>query len=355
MTSARVGNPYRFSAFYAVEIPAHGASLGHVPITDLNPGRSAVRKQEQRTEATARRAIGYAYPENRRYRERFSAERVKARLKEEFGGRHLRLRGHGKALCHLMSGILALCLSQLLRLPIWVRTGSLPIPPPPGAPKRETWLAHARPPKTSPKQYPTPLARHSQGETYGLSTRQSLPIAPGAVHCGGSGSRSGRVLQVSPKTNSSDVYKALRKGRIEVPPAGPDPACRSGGPAGRASTSDPGTRTPSCSRTLRSAASALNARAGLAIMALRPTVARRAYRSSPANPTRSSSGLANRRETPMARNCNLVPPPRPAIRPLAPAPADVPPGCPPGLRARRPSATGQGAPANSPCTSGASE
>ena len=46
----------------------------------------------------------------------------------------------------------------------------------------------------------------------------------------------------------------------------------------------PGTRIPSCSRTLRSAASALNARAGLAIMAPGATVARRAYRSRPREP-----------------------------------------------------------------------
>ena len=41
---------------------------------------------------------------------------MNARLKDEFGGRHLRVRGHGKAYCHLMFGILALSVSQLLRL-----------------------------------------------------------------------------------------------------------------------------------------------------------------------------------------------------------------------------------------------
>ena len=120
MTAARVDNLYDLmdSAYDAVDIRAHSASLGHVPIIDNNPRRSAERKQELRREATARRAIGYQYPESRRYRERSTAERVNARLKDEFGGRHLRVRGHGKAYCHLMFGILALSVSQLLRLQI---------------------------------------------------------------------------------------------------------------------------------------------------------------------------------------------------------------------------------------------
>ena len=104
------------SAYDAAEIRAHSASLGHVPIIDSNPRRSAERKQESRREAAARRAIGYEYPESRRYHERSTAERVNARLKDEFGGRHLRVRGHAKAYCHLMFGILALTVDQLVRL-----------------------------------------------------------------------------------------------------------------------------------------------------------------------------------------------------------------------------------------------
>ena len=41
-----------------------------------------------------------------------TVERVYARLKDEFGGRHVRVRGHAKVLCHLMFGILALAVSQ---------------------------------------------------------------------------------------------------------------------------------------------------------------------------------------------------------------------------------------------------
>ena len=42
-------------------------------------------------------------------------ERVNGRLKDEFGARQVRVRG-GKVLCHLMFGVLALTVDQLLRL-----------------------------------------------------------------------------------------------------------------------------------------------------------------------------------------------------------------------------------------------
>jgi hypothetical protein len=44
------------------------------------------------------------------------SERVNARLKDEFGGRTLRVRGASKIMEHLMFGILALTVDQLLRL-----------------------------------------------------------------------------------------------------------------------------------------------------------------------------------------------------------------------------------------------
>ena len=51
-----------------------------------------------------------------RYRERTTVERVNARLKDEFGGRTVRVRGHKKVMCHLMFGIVALAADQILRL-----------------------------------------------------------------------------------------------------------------------------------------------------------------------------------------------------------------------------------------------
>ena len=59
---------------------------------------------------------GQVSPEARRIRERSTVERVNGRLKDEFGGRHLRVRGPGKVWCHLMFGILALTVEQLMRL-----------------------------------------------------------------------------------------------------------------------------------------------------------------------------------------------------------------------------------------------
>jgi hypothetical protein len=51
-----------------------------------------------------------------RYHERTASERLNSRLKEEFGARHVMVRGHKKVSLHLMFGIIALFADQLLRL-----------------------------------------------------------------------------------------------------------------------------------------------------------------------------------------------------------------------------------------------
>ena len=43
-------------------------------------------------------------------------KRVNGRLKDEFGGRQVRVRGPSKVYCHLLFGILALTVDQLMRL-----------------------------------------------------------------------------------------------------------------------------------------------------------------------------------------------------------------------------------------------
>jgi hypothetical protein len=58
--------------------------------------------------------VGYQVAEDRRYHERSTVERVNVRLKDEFGGRMVRVRGHAKVMCHLMFGILALTAHQLM-------------------------------------------------------------------------------------------------------------------------------------------------------------------------------------------------------------------------------------------------
>ena len=117
MTAARVTNLYDLmdAAYDAAEIRAHSESLGHVPIIDVNPRNSAALKRDLQQEAKARRTLGQGYAKDVRYRERSTVERVNGRLKDEFGARQVRVRGHSKVLCHLMFGILALTVDQLLR------------------------------------------------------------------------------------------------------------------------------------------------------------------------------------------------------------------------------------------------
>ena len=103
------------AAYDAAEIRAHSESLGHVPIIDVNPRNSAALKRDLQQEAKARRTLGQMYAKGVRYRERSTVERVNGRLKDEFGARQVRVRGHSKVLCHLMFGILALTVDQLLR------------------------------------------------------------------------------------------------------------------------------------------------------------------------------------------------------------------------------------------------
>ena len=102
------------SAYDAKEIHAHSQSLGHVPIIDPNPRRNG--KAERTREHKAQRAAGLVLPHRERYKERSTVERAFGRLKDEFGGRHVRVQGHKKVTGHLMFGVLALTVDQLLRL-----------------------------------------------------------------------------------------------------------------------------------------------------------------------------------------------------------------------------------------------
>ena len=118
MTARRVANCYDLmdASYDAPEIAAACRELGRVPIVPEQPRRDKKKKARMAAEATARRAINFVAPEDIRYRQRTTAERVNARLKDEFGGRFVRVRGHAKVTCHLMFGILALTVDQLMRL-----------------------------------------------------------------------------------------------------------------------------------------------------------------------------------------------------------------------------------------------
>ncbi len=117
MTEQRVTNLYDLmdSAYDAPQIQEHACALGHVPIIDINTRRNTVLKEELEAETKRRQRIHFECPEDVRYHERNAVERVNGRLKDEFGGRMVRVRGHAKLMCHLMFGILALIVDQLTR------------------------------------------------------------------------------------------------------------------------------------------------------------------------------------------------------------------------------------------------
>ena len=104
MTAARVTNLYDVmdAAYCSKELHEHSRSLGHVPLIDHN-ARGGPKEQFEPADAV-------------RYKERTVAERSNARLKDEFGGRNIRVRGPDKVMSHLMFGLLVLTADQLMRL-----------------------------------------------------------------------------------------------------------------------------------------------------------------------------------------------------------------------------------------------
>lgn len=117
MSAARVTSLYDLmdAGYDCAAIREHSRSLGHVPLIP-HQKRGAAPAAEM------------APHEKARYRERTAAERVYGRLKDEFGGRWVRVRGAAKVMTHLMFGILALTVDQIMR---WSGTG-----PPDGSPAR---------------------------------------------------------------------------------------------------------------------------------------------------------------------------------------------------------------------------
>ena len=117
MTSKRVTNLYDLmdSAYDVPQIHEHSKKLGHVPLIDKNARRNKELKLELETELKRCRNAGYKTAEAIRYNERSTVERVNGRLKDEFNGRMVRVRGPKKVMCHLMFGILALTADQLLK------------------------------------------------------------------------------------------------------------------------------------------------------------------------------------------------------------------------------------------------
>jgi hypothetical protein len=104
ITASRVTALYEVmdSAYAAEHIRDVCRSLGHVPIIDPHP---AQRKSKPLDPAEARRL-----------NERTAVERAYSRLKDEFGARSVRVRGHAKVHSHLMFGVLALFADAAMKL-----------------------------------------------------------------------------------------------------------------------------------------------------------------------------------------------------------------------------------------------
>ena len=104
MSAARVTNLYDLmdAAYCSQEIREDCRSLGHVPLIDHNPRKGT--------------KIEFDPAEVIRYNERTAAERSNARLKDEFGGNRVMVKGAPKVMSHLMFGVLVLSADQLIRL-----------------------------------------------------------------------------------------------------------------------------------------------------------------------------------------------------------------------------------------------
>jgi hypothetical protein len=111
ITATRVVNFYDLmdKGYDAEDIRQHSRSLGHVPIIDR------VRRPDNQDEH-GEIPVKMLPHEASRFRERTTVERVYSRLKDEFGGNTVRVRGNPKVMAHLMFGVLVLTVDQILRL-----------------------------------------------------------------------------------------------------------------------------------------------------------------------------------------------------------------------------------------------
>jgi hypothetical protein len=102
-TTLRVQSCYDLmdSAYDAPQIHDFSRLLGHVPLIAPHP-----RNKER---------APFSPAEKTRFAQRSSAERVNSMLKDNHGGRFVRVRGAAKVFTHLMFGVLVIAASQLMR------------------------------------------------------------------------------------------------------------------------------------------------------------------------------------------------------------------------------------------------
>ena len=92
------------SAYDAALIRAQSRKLGHEALIQPNPSH-----------ARSARENAFSEEQKQRFKKRTIVEQLNARLKDEFGGRLIYFRGASKIMAHLMFGIVALTVDQLLR------------------------------------------------------------------------------------------------------------------------------------------------------------------------------------------------------------------------------------------------
>lgn len=104
ISAQRVTNLYDLmdAAYCSADLHEYSRQLGHVPLIDHNP-RQGIKEEFEPADAI-------------RYHIRSTVERTNGRLKDEFGGRHVKVRGAVKVYSHLMFGILVLSADQLMRV-----------------------------------------------------------------------------------------------------------------------------------------------------------------------------------------------------------------------------------------------
>ena len=114
-TATKVTSFYELmdSAYDGPQIIEHIQKLGRVPLIEKN-ARCKPVKEQYLEEKKALWNLGWIFPEKVRRQQRSSVERVNSRLKENFGGRNIHVKGYVKVCCHLMFGILSLTAQAIL-------------------------------------------------------------------------------------------------------------------------------------------------------------------------------------------------------------------------------------------------
>ena len=104
LSAERLTNLYDLmdSAYDAPQIHSFSEGLGHKAIIDNNPRRGEKIYMDPAT--------------HKRFGQRSSVERVNSYLKDNHGGRNIRVKGPTKVMTHLMFGIIVITATQLFRL-----------------------------------------------------------------------------------------------------------------------------------------------------------------------------------------------------------------------------------------------